>query len=699
MDVILRNDPHVMDFNEYWNADDVYTTFVMEGSIIDGLKRLWRAFLNLLKRIKQRLQYTFNSEARTYRKVVQGLKIPSVVAEWKETRCTKWDYSVLKELLTKGIELCDCILSIKDVFENVEVTDGHATWTPSELSKLVNNNNDIIKINGELKSIAEKKQQAPVENGQTVYDLATEWVEIYELVVRYYMRHDNVIKFTKEMDKIVKSLPENQATVTTKLMQNWITGLSYLHNAETAGPTGAMINARVDSRNGFVQIKTMLDENSKLLEESLKTVRGANAKADESIRDTEMFLRNNKNVLKNYAPWKEYYTKGMSDMRESYEYDELDELNAYIEATVNDLHEAMELRNELIQESDDDTVEDFEESDDNFTDDYEESDKKTGDLIAGEIHRGTKFGQRYGSSLDHKNPKAQENFRKFRDATINNPVDNIKFRETVLNEKGGTLKDWEKLNKYADDFEARIPNKTKRGGKIYRDKYRIPKDKDYEEYYSDAIICNYDEPIEEETTYRLRSNDMFTESYDDQPIGPDRFVQEYNPDTKAAVLGGILGYTARDTLLVAGITADVMMVVKVVDSIIASATYKKKYGRFAEDMKAVMDILKESKDGTIKTGLLCKALHTLKDDCDTISGKGIISHKAMVNLTATERSEIKQLSVIIKDLKRMLTSKPDKAAQRRVSDRIEDFVKKCETVTKLLNRGKNKGDVVKEYMS
>ena len=71
----------------------------------------------------------------------------------------------------------------------------------------------------------------------------------------------------------------------------------------------------------------------------------------------------------------------------------------------------------------------------------------------------------------------------------------------------------------------------------------------------------------------------------------------------------------------------------------------------------------------------------------------------MVNLTATERSEIKQLSVIIKDLKRMLTSKPDKAAQRRVSDRIEDFVKKCETVTKLLNRGKNKGDVVKEYMS
>lgn len=280
----------------------------------------------------------------------------------------------------------------------------------------------------------------------------------------------------------------------------------------------------------------------------------------------------------------------------------LDELNAYIEAAMGDLHDAMELRNRLIQESDDDTVEDFEESD--TTDETPDDVEECGDGC-----------------------------------------------------------------------------------------------KPTTEYYSDAIVRNYnDEPIQENKTYCLKSNDMFTESYD-EPTGPDRFVQEYNPDTKAAVIGGILGHSAHTTLLIAGITTNVMMLVKAVDSIIASATYRKKYGRFAEDMKAVMDILKESKDGTIKTGLLYKALHTLKDDCDTISGKGIISRKALVNLTATERSEIKQLSTIIKDLERMLTSKPDKAAERRIPARIEDFVKKCETVTKLLNRGKNPGDVVKEYMS
>ena len=671
-------------YNESWNIDKLspYNTFYMEGSIIDGLKRLWQAFLNMLKRIKQRLQYMFNSDARIYRKVVQGLKIPSVVADWKETRCPKRDYSVLKELLAKGIELCDCILSIKDVFENVEVVDGHATWTPSEISKWGNNNKDIIKINGELKTITTKKQQAPVENGQTVYDLATEWVEIYELTVRYLMRHDKVIEFTKEMDKIVKSLPENQATVTSKLMQNWITGLSYLHNVE--GPAGPMINARVDSRDGFVQIKTMLDENSKLLEKALKTTREASAEAEEAIKDSENFMRNNKNLLKKYAPWKEYYTEGMTDMNTIIYKDDqpendgeittesaneeptIDEVNAYIEYAMNDLHDAMELRNRLIQESDDDTVEDFEESDDDFSDEYEED-----------------------GHPDTRNSTINQYDTANRDANITKYCLKRKLPNTDYS-------DMEELHDQSVKTKKKIQRRllhTNAANAETNKKYK------YSESYEDTIIHNYNEPIQENKTYCLKTNDMFTTESYDEPTGPDRFVQEYNPDTKAAVLGGILGYSAHTTLLIAGITTNVMGIVKAVESIIASATYKKKYGRFAEDMKAVMDILKESKDGTIKTGLLNKALHTLRDDCDTISGKGIISHKAMVNLTATERSEIKQLSTIIKDLERMLTSKPNKAAERRIPARIEDFVKKCETVTKLLNRGKNPGDVVKEYMS
>jgi hypothetical protein len=613
----------VIIYNESWNIDKLspYNTFYMEGSIIDGLKRLWQAFLNMLKRIKQRLQYMFNSDARIYRKVVQGLKIPSVVADWKETRCTKRDYSVLKELLAKGIELCDCILSIKDVFENVEVADGHATWTPSEISKLGNNNKDIIKINGELKTITTKKQQAPVENGQTVYDLATEWVEIYELTVRYLMRHDKVIEFTKEMDKIVKSLPENQATVTSKLMQNWITGLSYLHNVE--GPAGPTINARVDSRDGFVQIKTMLDENSKLLEKALKTTREASAEAEEAIKDSENFMRNNKNLLKKYAPWKEYYTEGMTDMdtiiykddqpendgeittESANEEPTIDEVNAYIEYAMNDLHDAMELRNRLIQESDDDTVEDFEESD--TTDETPDDVEECGDGC-----------------------------------------------------------------------------------------------KPTTEYYSDAIIRNYNEPIQENKTYCLKRNDITTESYD-EPSSPNRFYQETDPSLEVAAKAtkGVLKWAGIgiNTGVTIAVSVKTIAVIKVIDSVATSLTYNKKLGRFPSDIKRTMDILKNSKDGTSDISQLAKALKDVKSETRALSGRGVISYKATKNATYTERDELKKLYHITEDLLNMLSKKPDKAAARRVSARIEDFVVQAEKVMKLLNRGKNPGDVVNEYMS
>lgn len=628
----------VIIYNESWNIDKLspYNTFYMEGSIIDGLKRLWQAFLNMLKRIKQRLQYMFNSDARIYRKVVQGLKIPSVVADWKETRCTKRDYSVLKELLAKGIELCDCILSIKDVFENVEVVDGHATWTPSEISKLGNNNKDIIKINGELKTITTKKQQAPVENGQSVYDLATEWVEIYELTVRYLMRHDKVIEFTKEMDKIVKSLPENQATVTSKLMQNWITGLSYLHNVE--GPAGPMINARVDSRDGFVQIKTMLDENSKLLEKALKTTREASAEAEEAIKDSENFMRNNKNLLKKYAPWKEYYTEGMTDMdtiiykddqpendgeittESANEEPTIDEVNAYIEYAMNDLHDAMELRNRLIQESDDDTVEDFEESD-----------------------------------------------------TTDETPDDVDDVEECGDECKPTT-----------------------------------------EYYSDAIVRNYNEPVQENKTYCLKSNDMFTESYD-EPTGPDRFVQEsyirqldldlddtlteeeffdehYVPDFyKESYMGAVVGGAVIGAALGSALSAGIIYIDKLITD--------NKYGRFPKDMKAVYDIIKtEGFEASDNTKKLKKAFRHLNADLVYMLG----GFGSRWKLTVDEAEEVKKLKDYVDDLYTrgwMLTKNKEKSDKRRVPERIEAFVKQGNKVLELLSKSEYKSNLVKEYMS
>jgi hypothetical protein len=474
-------------------------------------------------------------------------------------------------------------------------------------------NQDFIKT--------ETKHMMTWRDGQTVYDLATEWVEIYELTVRYLMRHDKVIEFTKEMDKIVKSLPENQATVTSKLMQNWITGLSYLHNVE--GPAGPMINARVDSRDGFVQIKTMLDENSKLLEKALKTTREASAEAEEAIKDSENFMRNNKNLLKKYAPWKEYYTEGMTDMdtiiykddqpendgeittESANEEPTIDEVNAYIEYAMGDLHDAMELRNRLIQESDDDTVEDFEESD--TTDETPDDVEECGDGC-----------------------------------------------------------------------------------------------KPTTEYYSDAIIRNYNEPIQENKTYCLKRNDITTESYD-EPTGPNRFYQETDPSLEAAAKAaeGVIRWAGIgiNTGFAIAVSAQAIAAIKVIDSVATSLTYNKKLGRFPSDIKRTMDILKNSKDGTSDTEQLVKALKDVRSEARALSGKGVISYKASKNATYTERDELKKLYRITDDLMGMLSKKPDKAAARRVSARIDDFVTQAEKVMKLLNRGKNPGDVVKEYMS
>ena len=112
-----------------------------------------------------------------------------------------------------------------------------------------------------------------------------------------------------------------------------------------------------------------------------------------------------------------------------------------------------------------------------------------------------------------------------------------------------------------------------------------------------------------------------------------------------------------------------------------------------------MDILKNSKDGTTDTEQLVKALKDVKSETRALSGRGVISYKAAKNATYTERDELKKLYRITDDLMGMLSKKPDKAAARRVSARIEDFVVQAEKVMKLLNRGKNPGDVVKEYMS
>jgi len=575
MDVILRNDPSLMDLQSYneFTSDDVYDSEIfVEGAAGDKVKNIINRIAEFIKSIINKIRgYFAETRIKKYKRMVDD---PKERERLQQNKVAKWDTEGNQKFYTAGFDIADFAMkcfgnvvseqSTRNIDKDLKTLEAKK----SEIKTLVENSKNADRFANE--------KWSEYEALNALIDESTSAAKLAFVMESFY----NLIKSHKKGK--LDSLYGVEGVSKEKVLQLFITTNEIL---------GIYSTGCIAINQGYGKVAHFAGgyRGEKACNTLTKNAREAIKKQGGDPKEFRMFRLD--------SVKQEYYTGDGDDMS-------LDELDAYIEYAMSDLHDAMELRNRLIQESDDDTVEDFEES----------------------------------------------------DTTDETPDD-------------------------VDDVEECGDGC-----------------KPTTEYYSDAIVRNYNEPVQENKTYCLKSNDMFTESYD-EPTGPDRFVQEYNPDTKAAVLGGILGFAAHDTLLIAGITTDVMLIVKAVDSIIASVTYKKKYGRFAADMKAVMDILKESKDGTIKTGLLYKALHTLKDDCDTISGKGIISRKAMVNLTATERSEIRQLSTIIKDLERMLTSKPNKAAERRIPARIEDFVKKCETVTKLLNRGKNPGDVVKEYMS
>ena len=348
----------------------------------------------------------------------------------------------------------------------------------------------------------------------------------------------------------------------------------------------------------------------------------------------------------------------------------LDELNAYIEAAMDDLHDAMELRNRLIQESDDDTVEDFEESDDDFSDEYEED---------GHPNTCNSIINQYNTAN--------------RDANITKYCLKRKLPNTDYS-------DMEELHDQSVKTKKKIEKRllhTNAANAETNKKYK------YNESYDNTIIRNYNEPIKENKTYCLKTNDMFTTESYDEPFGPNRFYQETDPSLEAAAKAaeGVIRWAGIgiNTGFVIALSAQAFAAIKVIDSVATSLTYNKKLGRFPSDIKRTMDILKNSKDGTSDTSQLAKALKDVKSETRALSGKGVISYKASKNTTYTERDELKRLYYITEDLLNMLSKKPDKAAARRVSARIDDFVTQVEKVMKLLNRGKNPGDVVKEYMS
>lgn len=579
MDVILRNDPSLMDFQSYneFTSDDVYDSEIfVEGAAGDKVKNIINRIAEFIKSIINKIRgYFAETRIKKYKRMVDD---PKERERLQQNKVAKWDTENNQKFYTSGHDIVSFAMkcfgnvvseqSTRNLDKDIKTLEAKK----SEIKTLVENSKNTDRVTNE--------QWSEYEALNALIDESTSAAKLAFVMESFY----NLIKSHKRGK--LDSLYGVEGVSKEKVLQLFITTNEIL---------GIYSTGCIAINQGYGKVAHFAGgyRGEKAYNTLTKNAREAIKKQGGDPKEFRMFRLD--------SVKQEYYTGDGDDMS-------LDELDAYIEYAMSDLHDAMELRNRLIQESDDDTVEDFEES----------------------------------------------------DTTDETPDD-------------------------VDDVEECGDGC-----------------KPTTEYYSDAIIRNYNEPIQENKTYCLKSNDMFTESYD-EPSGPDRFVQETDPSIEAAAKAaeGVIRWAGIgiNTGFVIALSAQAFAAIKVIDSVATSLTYNKKLGRFPSDIKRTMDILKNSKDGTSDTSQLAKALKDVKSETRALSGKGVISYRATKNTTYTERDELKKLYYITEDLLNMLSKKPDKAAARRVSARIDDFVTQVEKVMKLLNRGKNPGDVVKEYMS
>lgn len=304
--------------------------------------------------------------------------------------------------------------------------------------------------------------------------------------------------------------------------------------------------------------------------------------------------------------------------QESYEPDDditLEDVESYLESMRNDITDAMELRDNMIQEE------------------YEYEDLSLEDVES-----------YIESNIDVYN-------------------DGVDLYNTMIQESDDNL---------TDDFETDQMSS-------YEESYSLT------DYRDNEIDLELDEPL---TAY-----EFFDESYepDDTPIVPRSNESiEYTQEVTLAELGAVTVVTAAAIALITTGKA-----------LINRFTTNKKYGRFPKDMKRVYEII-ESKnfEASENKQSLKKAFKALSKDLKyMIHGFG-----SRWKITVNEAEEIRKLKRHVDDLYTrgcMLTGNKQLSDKRRVSERIEGFLKQGNKVLEILNKSIYKDsapDAVNEWM-
>lgn len=577
MDVILRNDPSLMDLQSYneFTSDDVYDSEIfVEGVVGDKLKKIYDAIVRFIKKLIDKIRGYFASRrVNRYQAMINN---PEIAEELKKhTDFLKWDTELNKQIFELGTSVVEIATNAFTTVKNTKTTDK----LDDIISKINRKRNDIVAL------VKKTQQQEGPNEMWSEYDAISAIIDETVVIGRY----------EKELE--------------------------FLYDAMQAHSAGKLDYIYGDNEEAKSKMTDLLAATYNALLPLDEAVYWSTNKFDHVAQDAGKYLghKSKKGLAKAGAKlYKAKYGKSAGTIVPVYkESVSLDELDAYIEYAMDDLHDAMELRNSLIQESDDDTVEDFEESE--TTDETPDDVEECGDGC-----------------------------------------------------------------------------------------------KPTTEYYSDAIVRNYNEPVQENKTYCLKTNNMFTESYD-EPTGPDRFVQEsyirqldldlddtlteeeffdehYVPEIyKESYIGAAVGGAVLGFALGSALSAGIIYIDKLITD--------NKYGRFPKDMKAVYDIIKtEGFEASDNTKKLKKAFRHLNADLVYMLG----GFGSRWKLTVDEAEEVKKLKDYVDDLYTrgwMLTKNKEKSDKRRVPERIEAFVKQGNKVLELLSKSEYKSELVKEYMS
>lgn len=476
--------------------------------------------------------------------------------------------------------------------------------------------------------------------------------------------------------------------------------------------------------NKFMYDKMSADRDARV--EKLKSVKpgkfnpGKKYRMEGAEMDNEFIMFNDEDVDDN-------------SYQESYEPDDdvtLEDVESYLESMRNDITDAMELRDDMIQEEyeyEDLSLEDVEsyiesnidvyndgvdlyntmimESDDNLTDDFEEGwedspdYKKAADLYHERAARIKHFNDTHGKHEDDYtggNPRAFKNYHRFKKAVTEPTLHKIKWDEDVR----GLDEDVDKIlhKRAVQNVKKRIPKSV--DGSI-RKKYKLPSSDDYDAEWdrkhgmtspkTEYALTDYrDNEIDLELDEPLTAYEFFDESYepDDTPIVPRS--NESIEYTQEVTIAGLIGLSATAASLISvGIT------------LINRFITNKKYGRFPKDMKRVYEIIKSDNfEASENKQALKKAFKALSKDLKyMLHGFG-----SRWKITVNEAEEIRKLKRHVDDLYTrgfMITNDKQRSDKRRVGERIEGFLKQGNKVLEILNKSIYKNtadDAVTEWM-